>query len=80
MQVSEIKQQLHKAIDDITDEGFLQAMLTLISSKTEPTNNTVLSDKQIRLLQEREEKYNSGESEAINLDEFKTAMNKKYGL
>lgn len=71
MQVSEIKQQLHKAIDDITDEGFLQAMLTLISSKTEPTSNTVLSDKQISLLQEREDKYNSGESEAIYLDAFK---------
>lgn len=80
MQVSEIKQQLHEAIEDITDERFLQAMLTLISARTGSTNSAVLSDQQIRILQEREEKYNNGESEAIHLDEFKAAMNKKYGL
>lgn len=79
MQASEIKQQLHKAIDAIEDEGYLQALLTILSEKGEP-KEWALTDGQIQQLKEREERYKNGQSKAVSLEEFKVEMSKKYGL
>lgn len=79
MQVSEIKQQLHEVIDAIKDEGYLQALLTILLEKRSP-DKCSLSDEQIQQLKEREEKYRNGQSKAVPLEEFKGEMSKKYGL
>lgn len=80
MSVSEVKSQLHDAIDAIADKEFLEAMLTIIASKKEISEKINLSDEQLNILKEREEKYKSGESKTTTLEEFEIKMNKKYGL
>ena len=80
MSVSEIKDQLYKAIDAISDKEFLNAMLTLITSRKELPEEEKLSDEQLNLLREREEKYLKGETKTTSMEEFKSKMNRKYGL
>jgi predicted thioredoxin/glutaredoxin len=76
MSVSEIKEQLHKAIDEIENEELLQAMLTILAQSVVQKEGYVLTDDQLSILQEREEKYLKGESGNETLEEFKMKMNK----
>ena len=80
MSVSKIKQQLHKAIDEIENEELLQAMLTILAQGNFHNESFLLTDEQVSILNEREEKYQKGESKTHTLEEFKMKMNKKYGL
>lgn len=80
MSVSEIKQHLHKAIDETENKELLQAMLTILTQSSAQAAAYQLTDEQIHILQEREEKYLKGESKTQTLDEFRTKMNKKYGV
>lgn len=80
MSVSEIKQQLHKTIDSIENKELLQAMLTILSQNSAQPVANQLTDEQLQILQEREEKYLKGESKTQTLEEFRAKMNKKYGV
>jgi hypothetical protein len=80
MSVSEIRQQLHKAIDEIENRELLQAMLTILAQKNYQPEEYQLTDEQLNILHEREEKYLKGESKTQTLDEFRAKMSKKHGL
>ena len=80
MSVSEIRHQLHKAIDEIENRELLQAMLVILAQSNYQPEEYQLTDEQLNILHEREEKYLKGESKTQTLDEFRTKMNKKHGL
>jgi hypothetical protein len=80
MSVSEIREQLHKAIDEIDNKELLQAMLTILAQSLVQKEGYVLTDDQLSIVKEREEKYLKGESGNETLEEFKAKLNKKYGL
>jgi hypothetical protein len=61
MSVTEIKKHLYKAIEEIDDEAFLQAVYTIISSKMEQGTTYELTAEQLQLLEDRREKYLKGE-------------------
>lgn len=79
MSVAELKERLHKAIEETDDERFLEALLT-IATVQQNESDYDLSDEQIRLLEERHERYLRGEEKEISLDEFKASMKAKYGI
>jgi hypothetical protein len=79
MSVSKLKEQLHHAIDSIEDEEFLNAVLTILTSRGF-TSYDELEEKQLRIVKEREEKYMRGETKTLSLEEFKSKLKHKYGL
>ena len=78
MSVIEIKEQLHKAIDSIQDEEFLEAMLTIASQKQ--PQDYPLTEEQIQILEERHERFLKGETKTISLEELKKEIRDKYGF
>jgi hypothetical protein len=80
MSVSEIRQKLHKTIDEIENKELLQAMLTILAQNSNLPEEYQLTDEQLNILREREEKYLKGESQTQTLEEFKAKMSKKHGL
>ena len=80
MSVAEIKQELHNAIEGIENKELLQAMLTILSQSAIQPVAYQLTDEQLQILNEREEKYSKGESKGQSLEDFRMKMNKKYGL
>ncbi len=79
MPVADIKDQLYSAIDAIDNRELLEAVLTIITSQA-TTPEYTLTEKQIKILNEREEKYLNGETKTSTLEEFRSKMNDKYGL
>jgi hypothetical protein len=79
MSISKIKNQLHSAIEGIDNKELLEAVLTIITSQA-TTPEYTLTEKQIKILNEREEKYLNGETKTSTLEEFRSKMNDKYGL
>jgi hypothetical protein len=77
MSVTEIKKHLYKAIEEIDDEAFLQAVYTIISSRKEQGVTYELSDEQLQILEERREKYMKGEGGTYTWDEVKDRIRKK---
>lgn len=80
MSVSEIRRELHKAIDEIENKEVLQAVLTILAQRKFPAEDFQLTDEQLNILREREERYLKGESKTQTLEEFRKKMNKKYGV
>ncbi len=80
MSVLELKAELHQAIDGIEDESFLAAVLVVLTSGTHLNSEAKLTDEEYEILNQRESDYASGKTGAINLDEWKEKMNKRYGL
>jgi hypothetical protein len=68
MSVTEIRQQLHKVIDEMADKELLQAMLTLLAQDRSQPEKYHLTDEQLNILREREEKYQKGESQIQSLE------------
>jgi hypothetical protein len=79
MSVSEIKEQLHLVIDSIEDEEFLEALLTITNSQQSKIDAQP-SDEEIKILEEREARYRSGESKAIPWKKVQEEIKKKYGF
>ena len=80
MSVTEIKQELHKAIDEIENKELLEARFTILSQAGTHSKAYQLTDEQIQILKEREEEYLKGDNKVQSLEEFRKKMNKKYGL
>jgi hypothetical protein len=80
MSVSEIRKELHKAIDEIEDQELLQAMLTVLAEGKSHSTNYKLTDPQLDILNDREQKYLNGQTNVKTIEEFKKEMNKKYGV
>ncbi len=79
MSVAEIKKHLYKAIAEIDDEAFLQAVYTIVSSKTENVEYELTSE-QLQILEDRREKYIRGEGKSYTWDEVKDRIRKKDEL
>lgn len=79
MPVTEIKKQLHAAIDSIRDEKFLEALLT-IAHYRQSAIDVGISDEELRILEEREAKYQSGETKVRPWKEIQEEIKKKYGF
>lgn len=77
MSVAELKKRLHSVIDTIDNQEFLKAMLVIADSQ-EKYNE--LDKEQLRILKEREERYRTGISKSISLEDFKVRMKDKYDL
>jgi hypothetical protein len=71
MSVSEIKDQLHNAINAIDNKELLEAVLTIITSQTNTPDQYSLNDEQLKILKEREEKYGNGQTKTSTLADFK---------
>jgi hypothetical protein len=78
MSEAEIKQRLHVAIDEIKDEEFLKAMLTIIGAQQK--QEYPLRENQLKELKEREARYLSGETKAIPFEKAQAQIKKKYGF
>lgn len=70
MTTTALKKEIVKAIDTIEDENFLQAIYTIINNRI-PRYDFELSDEDINILQEREEKYKSGKSKTYTQEQVK---------
>ena len=70
MTTTALKKEIVKAIDTIEDESFLQAIYTIINNRN-PRYDFELSDEDINILQEREEKYKSGKSKTYTREQVK---------
>jgi hypothetical protein len=79
MSVAEIKKHLYKAIEEIDDEAFLQAVYTIVFSKTEHVEYELTSE-QLHILEDRREKYIRGDGKSYTWDEVKDRIRKKDEL
>ncbi len=59
-----IKKKLTKAINEIDDAGFLEALHTIVNSKKEEENNYQLSPAQKKELDKRHAAHKSGQSKS----------------
>lgn len=74
-----IKQKLHERIEGIDDEKVLEAFYVILDSHKNETEDYELTDGQLNMLQERDEKYQRGEMKTQSLEEFKKEMKDKFG-
>jgi hypothetical protein len=72
-----IKEEIHQLINDIDDIEFLKAIQTIISTKANTALDDTLSDEEINMLNEREEKYLSGKSKTYTWEEVKSNLKTK---
>jgi hypothetical protein len=79
MSVAEIKKHLYKAIEEIDDEAFLQAVYTIVSSKTENVEYELTAE-QLQILEDRRETYLRGEGKSYTWEEVKDRLRKKDDL
>jgi hypothetical protein len=77
MTTTALKKEIVKAIDTIEDESFLQAIYTIINNRN-PRYDFELSDEDINILQEREEKYKSGKSKTYTREQVKKMVFKNH--
>ncbi len=72
-----IKEEIHQMINDIDDIEFLKAVQTIILTKANNATDDNLSDEEINMLNEREEKYLSGKSKTYTWEEVKSNLKPK---
>jgi len=79
MNTHTIKEALHERIDAINDDKILEAVFTLLENTRNEAFDYELTDEQLTMLQERDEKYQRGEMKTQSLEEFKKEMKVKFG-
>ena len=79
MDTHSIKAALHERIDAINDDRILQAVYTLLENNRNEAFDYQLTDEQLIMLQERDEKYQRGEMKTQSLEGFKKEMKDKFG-
>ncbi len=80
MSIVEIKEQLYNAIDAIEDEDFLEALLTITNCRQSNNDAQQASEEELKILREREARYQRGESKATPWKEAQGEIKKKYGF
>lgn len=71
-----LKNHLYKAIEQIEDDSFLEAVYKIISTKIEEEEELKLSDEQKRILDERRKRHLNGESKSYSWAEVKKKAKK----
>ena len=79
MDTQTIKAALHERIDAINDDKILEAVYTLLENNRNEAFDYELTDEQLNMLKDRDEKYQHGEMKASSLEEFKKEMKDKFG-
>ena len=79
MDTQTIKAALHERIDAINDDKILEAIYTLLENNPNESFDYELTDEQLNMLKERDEKYQRGEIKTQPLEEFKKEMKDKFG-
>jgi len=79
MNTHTIKEALHERIDAINDDKILEAVFTLLENTRNEAFDYELTDEQLTMLQETDEKYQRGEMKTQSLEEFKKEMKVKFG-
>ncbi len=78
MSTTELKELIHKRIDNTEDELLLQQVNDLLGSNGDEYE--LVPNAEIdALLEERMRKLKSGESESMSLEEFQEKIKMKYG-
>lgn len=77
MSVAELKEALHRVIDKLEKKEQLESIFSFINSQY---RSDVLSEEEIKILEERHAGYLKGEEETVTVDELKAHMRKKYGF
>ena len=73
MTATALKKELIKAIDNINDAGFLQAVYTIVNEKSHEHGHD-LSAEQWTEIERRRKAYKSGKSKTYSWDETKKMM------
>ncbi len=68
-----LKKELHKAIDNINDNSILEAVYTILSSRTSPSAYE-LSDEDMRIIEERRTLYETGKLKTYSAKEVKKKL------
>ncbi len=71
-----LKRNLHEAIEQIEDDGFLQAVYKIISTKVEEEEGFVLSPVHKKLLDEREASHKKGLGKSYSWQDAKKEIRK----
>ncbi len=79
MSVTEIKERLRNVIDNIHNQEFLEAMLTMANSQSD-IEMYLLTPEQFNILKEREDKFLSGEAKMIPWEQVQARIKEKYGF
>lgn len=79
--VISIKELLHKVIEESNDEKLLEAVYTILSSQKRDGDVLFeVSDEQLNLLNEREERYLSGAEKTYSFEDFKKKFSDEHDL
>ncbi len=73
-----LKKELHKAIDNIDDESILEAVYTILNSRT-TYSSFQLTDEDIRIIEDRKASYKAGKSKMLTPKEVKKKIMKSLG-
>jgi hypothetical protein len=79
MSAEEIKKRLHQLIDEIDDQAFLEALLTISNTQQSGYLNG-LSDDEIKIIEEREAAYLRGEIQSTSWEILKKDIKGKHGF
>ncbi len=71
-----LKKHLYKAIDQIEDNSFLEAVYKILSTKVEEEEGFVLSPVHKKILDQREASHKKGEGKSYSWEEAKKEIRK----
>jgi hypothetical protein len=70
-----LKNEIAKAIDNINDKSFLEALYTIINTRAE-TYDYELNDADKKVLDERKDEYKSGKAKTYSMSEVRKKVMK----
>ena len=71
MHVTEIRKELHRAIDEIENKELLEAMLVILEQNSTGLTGYEFTDEQLQVIKEREAACLKGESKPQTLEAFR---------
>ena len=71
-----LKAELKKAITDINDKSFLEALYTIINNRVKPFEYE-LSDEDIKIIEDRQKAYKTGKLKGMTMSEVRKKVVKK---
>ena len=75
-----IKEKIHERIEGIDDEKVLQAFYVILDTHKNEAEDYLLSNDQMKMLEEREADYISGKDKGVTLEEHVKITINKYGF
>lgn len=75
-----IKEKIHERIEGIDDEKVLQAFYVILDTHKNEAEDYLLSNDQMKMLEEREADYISGKDKGVTLEEHVKITKNKYGF